>query len=97
MLHIHTAVGPEGDAFFQQPAFLVFKVRGGPACVIYHTVTGEIPVKLRHAQNPSDQTGILLPSDQPGDLSVGSDLPFRDLLHDGKDLPDQTFIKDRFS
>ena len=68
------------------------EMRGKPPDVIDDPVAWIIAIEFGHAQNFSNEPGVFVPSDQPGDLSVGGNVPFRDSFCNGEYFIDYQFI-----
>ena len=64
--HIDAAIGAKRYALAFEPFALLGKVLCEPPGVVYNAVAGIDAVKLRTAQNFSDEAGIFLPPDELG-------------------------------
>ena len=80
LFHIDAAVREKLDTFLSQTSFLIIEVRGKTPGVIHDPVAGVIAVELRHAEYLPHQSGITLPPDETGNLTVRGDMPARDLF-----------------
>jgi len=65
-----------------------------PARMVYHPVTGILPVIFRHTQNPAHKPGIFFLADQFRNLPVRGNLSLRYLFHHRKYFINQFFRQD---
>ena len=72
-LHIHVAVGLEGDTLRLQKGALAAPAWGGAAFIVYDAVAGEQLGTWRITQGTTHHPRMAGPSSQGGDMAVGGD------------------------
>lgn len=68
------------------------RLQATACCGINHAVAGVIAVIRRMTQHATDQTGVFLPADQAGDLTVGGDFAAGDFSDGGKDFVGEAVV-----
>ena len=81
LLHVHTAIITKCNTFCFQQLPLVPPARGRASGMIHHPMTRVVSIIFCVGKNPSYQSCILLPPDEPGDLAVRGHLPFRNFFY----------------
>ena len=89
LLHVHTAIITKCNTFCFQQLPLVPPARGRASGMIHHPMTRVVSIIFCVGKNPSYQSCILLPPDEPGDLAVRGHLPFRNFFHHRQHFIDQ--------
>ena len=83
----------QNNALLTQQLRLLTPAGDQPARVIHNAMARILPVTAGAAEDRSHQSRVTVPSDQPGDLTVGSHASLRDFLHDREDLVNQPLIR----
>ena len=94
LFHIHISVWQECYTFVLKPFLLLLEIWRKPPGVIDDSMAWIIAIEFSHAQNFSNESGILIPSDQSCNLTVRSYTSSRDLLYNGEDFIDQSVRHD---
>ena len=81
-LHIHVAVGLEGDTLRLQKGALAAPAWGGAAFIVYDAMAGELLGTWRVAQGTTHHPRVAGPSSQGGDMAVGGHSSARYLTDD---------------
>ena len=90
LFHIHISVWQECYTFVLKPFLLLLEIWRKPPGVIDDSMAWIIAIEFSHAQNFSNEPGILILSNQFGDLAIRSHASSRDLRYNREDFIDQS-------